>query len=71
MVSKIFQVNNKKDIKFISKCSMKANGLRNLMAICAIALTAILFTSLFTVGGSILASMEHNTMLQVGTCAHG
>lgn len=67
----MFQVNNKKVINMISKGSMKANRLRNLMAICAIALTAILFTSLFTVGGSILASVEHNTMRQVGTSAHG
>lgn len=67
----MFQVNNKKAINRISKGSMHANRLRNLMAILAIALTAILFTSLFTVGGSILASVEHNTMRQVGTSAHG
>ncbi|MCI8336093.1 MAG: ABC transporter permease [Peptococcaceae bacterium] len=67
----MFHVNNRKAIAMISKGSMKANRLRNLMAICAIALTAVLFTSLFTVGGSILTSVEHNTMRQVGTSAHG
>ena len=67
----MFQVNNKKAIRMIAKGSLTANRLRNLMAICAIALTAVLFTSLFTVGGSILASVEHNTMRQVGTSAHG
>lgn len=67
----MFQVNNKKAVRMVSRGALKANRLRNLMAICAIALTAILFTALFTIGGSILDSVEHNTMRQVGTSAHG
>ena len=67
----MFQVNNRKAINGITKGSLKTNQLRNMMAICAIALTAVLFTVLFTIGGSILDSIEHNTMRQVGTSTHG
>jgi len=36
----------------------------------AIALTCVLFTALFTIGGSMVKSMQQGTMRQVGTSAH-
>lgn len=67
----MIHVNNRKAIRSLSRKSIKANHLRNWIAILAIALTATLFTALFTVGGSLLASFQEGTMRQVGTRAHG
>lgn len=44
------KVRNKKVIDKISYKSFRANRTRNVIAIIAIALTAMLFTTLFTVG---------------------
>ena len=66
----MIRVKNKQVIGNISRKSLKANRSRNLVAISAIALTALLFTSLFTVGGSMLKTIERNTCRQVGTIAH-
>ncbi|MGZ9584711.1 ABC transporter permease [Paenibacillus marinisediminis] len=62
---------NKQAIKKLSIRSLRANRMRNWFAIVAIALTTMLFTSLFTIGASMLASVEQSTMRQVGTSAHG
>jgi len=67
----MIKVNNKKAITTLSRRSLKANKLRNIVAIIAIALTAMMFTSLFTAGSSIIESMEQSTMRQVGTSSHG
>ena len=66
----MIRVDNRKAIGNISRKSLKANRSRNLVAICAIALTALLFTSLFTVGGGMLKTVERSTCRQVGTIAH-
>ncbi|MCT4605637.1 MAG: ABC transporter permease [Marinisporobacter sp.] len=66
-----FSNNNKKVIHKLTKKSVQANPLRNLFAIIAIALTTILFTSLFTIGMGMVKSMEQQTMRQVGGSAHG
>lgn len=58
----------------IRKLSMKtlwASRKRNLIAIAAIALTALLFTSLFTIALSIVKSNEVYTFRQVGGYNHG
>ena len=62
---------NKKAIKNISSKTLKANKLRNIFSIVAIALTTLLFTSLFTIGISMMKSLEKSNMLQVGGSAHG
>jgi putative ABC transport system permease protein len=62
---------NKKAIKNLSSKTLKANKLRNIFAIAAIALTTLLFTSLFTIGMSMMQALEKSTMLQVGESAHG
>jgi putative ABC transport system permease protein len=51
--------------------SLRASRTRNIIAICAIALTAVLFTTVFTLGGSLLSATQEQTMRQVGTSAHG
>lgn len=67
----MFQVNNKKAINNLALKNFKASKSRNIIAIIAIALTAILFTSLFTVGFGIIESFQTQTFRQVGGDAHG
>lgn len=65
------KVSNRNCIGNISIKSLKANKRRNVILIAAIALTAVLLTSLFSICGSIMKAMEESTMYQVGTEAHG
>lgn len=65
------KVANKKCITNLSKKSLRANKTRNRMAVAAIILTTVLFTALFTVGGTMLYSFEQETMRQVGGDLHG
>lgn len=65
------KVANKKCITNLSKKSLRANKTRNRMAVAAIILTTVLFTALFTVGGTMLYSFEQETMRQVGGDMHG
>lgn len=64
-------VRNKKIIRQLSWKSLKANRTRNLVAILAIALTALLFTSLFTIAMSINEGMQQSNFRQAGGYAHG
>ena len=70
-VSAMFKVNSKKCLSLLSKRSLKQNKTRNIVAIIAIVLTAVLFTSVFSIGMSIIDSFQRSTMRQVGTEAHG
>lgn len=65
------KVANRKCIRHISFQSMKTARTRNIVAILAIALTAVLFTALFTIAMSISYSFEQSTFRQVGGYAHG
>ncbi|MDO5716098.1 MAG: FtsX-like permease family protein, partial [Tissierellia bacterium] len=65
------KVKNRKWISNISKSIMRANKKRNRILIIAIALTAFMLTSIFTVAGTVVQGMEKATMLQVGTDLHG
>lgn len=65
------QVANKKIIRTLSFRTMKEKGWKNLIAVLAIGLTALMFTAMFTVGTSMMESMQEATMRQVGTSAHG
>ncbi|HHX61430.1 MAG TPA: FtsX-like permease family protein [Epulopiscium sp.] len=67
----MLKVNSKKTIQLLSKSSFAENKLRNLFAVIAIVLTAVLFTGLFTVAGSLITSMEESTMRQIGGNFHG
>lgn len=65
------KVDNRKIISRISLASLKNNRSRNIIAIIAIILTTLLFTTLFTVGFGMKESMELQTMRMVGTTFHG
>lgn len=67
----MLKVSNRYCIKNISKKTMYANKKRNLVLTVAIMLTAIMLTTLFTVGGSLIKSVEQYTLYQVGTKSHG
>ena len=64
-------VKNRKCIRKLSWRSLWASRKRNIIAIIAIALTALLFTSLFTIVMSINSSYENYTFRQVGGYCHG
>lgn len=64
-------VANKNCIRRLSMKTMKAAQTRNLMAVLAIALTAVLFTSLFTVALSINHSIQQANFRQAGGWAQG
>ena len=65
------KVKNQKAIRRVADQTRKAAKSRNLIAVLAIALTALLFTSVFTIGGSIVEKQQEATMRQVGGSAHG
>lgn len=64
------RVKNGKVIQRIADQTRKAGKGRNLIAVLAIALTALLFTSVFTIGGSLVEKQQEETMRQVGGSAH-
>ena len=62
----MLKVNNKKAVRNLSDKSLKGNMPRNIIAVIAIALTALLFTALFTVGSGIIENFQRQTMRQAG-----
>lgn len=58
-------------IKKLSKRHTKSNNMRNIFIVAAIILTTVLFTSLFTIGASLLKSAEESRMRQEGGSEHG
>lgn len=62
----MIRVPNRGCIRRLSLKSMKAARARNLIAIAAIALTAMLFTSLFTIALSINDGFQQSNFRQVG-----
>lgn len=64
-------VSNRKCIRRISFRSMKSAMQRNIIAVIAIALTSIMFTSLFTIVMSISYAFEQSNFRQLGGYAHG
>lgn len=65
------KVNNRKCIRRLSCKSLWASRRRNIIAIAAIALTTLLFTSLFTIAMSMNASYQTYIFRQVGGYCHG
>ncbi|MCL2109083.1 MAG: FtsX-like permease family protein [Oscillospiraceae bacterium] len=65
------KVDNKSIIRKLTLRFMKAGKTRNIIAVIAIALTCVMFTSVFTIGGSLLTTMQELTFRMVGTSAHG
>ncbi|ADZ82413.1 ABC transporter permease [Cellulosilyticum lentocellum] len=66
----MFKVQNTKAIRNLAKRNYESNKKRNQIAIMAIILTTILFTTLFTLGAGIIKSMEYNNMRMAGGSAH-
>lgn len=66
----MLNVNSRKCIRRLSGRSVKNNRTRNIVAVIAIMLTAMMFTTLFTIGMSIIDSFQLSTMRQVGTSSH-
>lgn len=64
------KVKNRRVLTRIADKTRKAGKGKNLIAVLAIALTTVLFTSVFTVGGSMIDKQQQSTMRQVGTSAH-
>ena len=64
-------VKNRTCIRRLSFRTLWASRRRNVIAVAAIALTALLFTSLFTVTMSINSSYETYTFHQIGAYNHG
>ena len=67
----IMKVKNKAYIRRLAKNILNANKSRRNILLLAIALTSILFTSLFSVALGLGKSMETQTMKTVGTISHG
>lgn len=65
------KVANSKCIRRLAWKSLQASRTRNLIAIAAIALTAVLFTSLFTIALSINEGFQQSNFRQVGGFSHG
>lgn len=66
----MIKVKNQKAIRNLADKSFQANSTRNLIAIIAIALTAVLFTTLFTMGIGTVESLQQATMRQAGGDGH-
>ena len=65
------KVSNGKTIRRLGWRSMRAAKTRNLIAVLAIALTTVLFTSLFTIAMSINDGFQQSNFRQVGGFSHG
>ena len=65
------KVSNRKCIRRLGFRSMAAARTRNIIAILAIALTTVLFTSLFTIAASINYSYQQENFRQAGGDMHG
>src|SRR5699024_11192007 len=64
------KVKNKRCIRKISYRQLKAAKIRNLIAVFAIALTTLLFTSLFTIVLSIDDGLQQSNFRQCGGWSH-
>lgn len=64
-------VKNRHCIRRLSLCQFKAARNRNLISIAAIALTTLLFTTLFTIALSVNSSYEEYQFRQIGGYSHG
>ncbi|MGZ0042993.1 ABC transporter permease [Paenibacillus ottowii] len=66
----MIKVKNKKVIRKLADKSFKVNKARNLFAIVAIALTSLLFTTLYTLGIGTVENLQQATMRQSGGDGH-
>ncbi|MBO4509479.1 MAG: ABC transporter permease [Spirochaetaceae bacterium] len=64
------KVNNKKAISNLAQSGIKSNIKKYIVLVFAVILTTVLFSSLFTVGTSLVNEIQRATMRQVGGSAH-
>ncbi len=62
----MYRVNNQRAVRWLADRSFRASRSRNIIAVLAIALTALLFTALFTVGSGLIENIQRQTMRQAG-----
>ena len=67
----MIKVSNGKWIRHLSRKSFKAAKTRNIIAVFAIALTTLLFTSLFTIAASLNDGFQQSNFRQCGGWSHG
>lgn len=67
----VIKVSNGSCIRRLGLRSMRAARSRNIIAVLAIALTTVLFTSLFTIAASINYSYQQENFRRAGSDAHG
>lgn len=67
----MISTNNRKTVAALAKKSLKANRARNFTIICAIVLTTLLITAVFTLALSINQSMQRAQMQTTGSDYHG
>ena len=67
----MIKVSNGSCIRRLGFRAMKAARTRNTVAVLAIALTTVLFTSLFTIAASINYSLQQENFRRAGGDAHG
>lgn len=65
------KVKNNKAVKRLAVKSFSSSRTRNIIAIAAIILTAVLFTAIFTIGMGLVKYTEQSSMQQAGGDAHG
>ncbi|MDE6625438.1 MAG: ABC transporter permease [Lachnospiraceae bacterium] len=66
----LFRVKNKKTVRRLAIRSMKADRVRNIIAVFAIILTTVLFTGVFSILSSVNASFQQETFREVGGDFH-
>jgi len=66
----MIRIGNQKVLRLLAVRSFQANKTRNLIAVLAIALTTVLFTTLFTISGGMVETFQTETMRQSGGSAH-
>ena len=64
------KVKNKKAISNLAFSTVKSNINKYLVLVATVILTTLLFSSLFTVGGSLIRETQLSTMRQIGTTYH-
>ncbi len=62
--------NNHAAVRRLSARSLKNNRVRNLFTVCAIILTAMLFTAVFSLFSAMILAGQESTMREVGTRSH-
>ncbi len=65
-VTDMYRVSNQSAVRRLADRSFQASRSRNIIAVLAIALTALLFTALFTVGSGLIENIQRQTMRQAG-----